>query len=264
MTAGRPAAPQAARAALPIDPRIRQRRVAVTREEGRRRLSILLSVLGVTALGAVAVGIAHSPFLSVNQVQVVGAKATDPADVVQAAGLDRRPLMIHVDGGLVDRRVGRLSWIATVHTERHWPSTVRLVVTERAPVAQAAAGSQWAMVDRTGRVLSLGDREPSLVAVGGIPAPGPPGTRLGRPAGDALLVATRLPAELRPAVGEVDVLDGPEVELRLRTGGLIRLGPVTNLPDKLVAAVTVLAKVDAHRLRVLDVRVPEAPVLTRG
>ena len=138
MTAGRPAAPQAARAALPIDPRIRQRRVAVTREEGRRRLSILLSVLGVTALGAVAVGIAHSPFLSVNQVQVVGAKATDPADVVQAAGLDRRPLMIHVDGGLVDRRVGRLSWIATVHTERHWPSTVRLVVTERAPVAQHA------------------------------------------------------------------------------------------------------------------------------
>ena len=77
-------------------------------------------------------------------------------------------------------------------------------------------------------------------------------------------MATRLPDALRGAVGAVDVAGGPEVELRLRSGGAVRLGPVTDLPAKLVAAATVLAKADAHRLKVLDVRVPEAPVLTRG
>jgi len=247
-----------------MDPRIRQRWVAVKREEGRRRLQVLLSVLSVAALGAVAAGVAHSPFLSVSQVQVVGARATDPSDVVHAAGLERRPLMIHVDGGLVDRRVGTLPWIASVRTERHLPSSVRLVVTERAPVAQVPSGSQWALVDHVGRILSIGGHDPSLVAISGVPAPGPPGTRLSARADDALLVATRLPPALRGAVGEVDVADGPEVELRLRSGGAVRLGPVTDLPAKLVAAATVLAKADAHRLKVLDVRVPEAPVLTRG
>ena len=43
----------------------------------------------------------------------------------------------------------------------------------------------------------------------------------------------------------------------------MRLGDTSQLTDKLTAAWTVLSGLDAKTVRILDVRVPDAPVLTR-
>jgi len=51
--------------------------------------------------------------------------------------------------------------------------------------------------------------------------------------------------------------------LRLRAQGVVRLGDTGRLGPKLVAAEAVLGDVDAARVAVLDVRVPDTPVLTR-
>ena len=54
-----------------------------------------------------------------------------------------------------------------------------------------------------------------------------------------------------------------ELQLRLRAGGVVRLGDTGELAPKLVAAEAVLAEVDARHVAVLDVRAPDTPVLTR-
>ncbi|HET7652004.1 MAG TPA: hypothetical protein VFK42_03140, partial [Acidimicrobiales bacterium] len=48
------------------------------------------------------------------------------------------------------------------------------------------------------------------------------------------------------------------------SGGVVRFGPPDQIREKLLAVFTVLDHVDLRDLAVLDVRVPSAPVSTRG
>lgn len=251
-------------AAPKIDPRIRRRRIEVKRDEGRRRLRILAGFATVVLAMLAGLGLVHSPLLTVSNVKVVGARATDPTELVITAGLDRHPLMIHIDPGVIDRRLERLPWIRAAHTERRWPNTVKLIVTERVPVAQlASADGRWAAVDRSGVVIDVGPKLPDLITVAGLPPAGLPGSRLGGDAADALTLTRLLPPDLRAKVKDVAV-DGGELQLHLAPAGTVRLGDIDRLQDKLVAVTTVLGKADLKNLKTIDVRVPAAPVVTRG
>jgi cell division protein FtsQ len=198
----------------------------------------------------------------VSSVSVVGARATDPTAIVEAARLDTHPLMVDVRSTAVDRRVARLPWINTVRTERRWPQSVRIIVTERVAVAQMTAGDgQWALTDAVGRVLDIGPEQPDLPVLAGIPPPGPPGAVVRAP--EALTVARALPPELRSRVRQVAVVDDG-IDLALSPRGTAHLGGIDRLGEKLTAVATVLTRIDSKNLSTLDVRVPEAPVVTRG
>jgi cell division protein FtsQ len=261
---------------LPMDPRIRQRRVAVRRSAGRRRLRILLGGLGVFTLAGAALAVAHSPLLDVRHVRVSGAAHTDPDTIVHAAGLDRRHHMIDISAAAIAGRVRRLPWVGSVHVQVSWPSTVRLVVTERTPVvAEAAtpakAPNRWALADASGRVVDVIDGPaPNLVRLVGVPVPGRPGSQLDGAAAGPLTVLAALPSDLAGRVTTVGLASdsaagaNPEIDLDLSTGGRVRIGSLAALADKIVALRTVLARVDLHAVATIDVRVPTAPVLTRN
>lgn len=250
-----------------IDPRIRQRRVDVRREEGRRRLRALVASIVVVAAIAVGVGLTRSPVLDLDYVNVVGAERTPRAALLAATGLDGHPLLVEIDTPTVARRAAALPWVKSARARREWPGTVRIEVTERAPVVvlPVDGGSRWALVDATGRVLSI-DRvkPPGWPAIANVARVGPPGTSVAADAAAALSVATALPVVLRPRVTDLAVVSGGEVELHLGPpGGIVRLGPPRQLGPKFAALATLLEKADLTRVAYLDVRVPQAPVLTR-
>lgn len=248
----------------PLDPRIRQRRIAVTRSQARRRLRALLAVVGSAALIAAGWGATRSPLLDVDRVVVEGAARSGEPSVVAAAGIPRGAAMVDVDEAAAARRVAALPWVLRASARRAWPSTVRVRVVERVAVAVTSddAGG-WAVLDVSGRVLERAPEAPAgLVALEGVPAAGPAGTRLAPGAGPPLLVASALGPQLGPRVAAV--VGGPEgVELRLRPGGVVRLGPPDALEEKLRSARTVLATVEPRTVATLDVRDPATPVLTR-
>lgn len=260
----RPAPPQAPRPRVPVDPRIRERRVQVRRSEGRRRLVVVTGVLSVAAVVASGWGATRSPLLDVDRVLVDGAAHAGAPAVVAAAALGPRSAMVDVDEEAVARRVSELPWVLRARARREWPATVRISVVERTAVAVTRDdGGGWAVVDVSGRVL---EREPGppegLTALEGAPPAGQPGTRLDPAAAGGLLVAGALGANLAPRV-EAVALVAEGVELRLRPGGVVRMGPPEGLEEKLRAVRTVLANVDPHTLATLDVRHSAAPVLTR-
>lgn len=270
------AEPAAVPMAPAIDPRIWQRRVEVQRRQGRRRLHILLAVLGVFMLGGIALAAAHSPLLDVRHVRVIGAAHTDPEAIVHAAGLDRHHHLIDIRGAAVAAQVERLPWVRSVRVQVSWPSTVRLLVTERSPIAAMAATPgatphRWALVDGSGRVVDVVDGlAPPLIRLVGVPAPGPAGSQLDAAAAGPLMILAALPPDLAARVSTVQLVSGtsagslPEIDLALTAGGIVRLGPPDSLADKMVAIRTVLARVDLHAVATIDVRVPSAPVLTRN
>jgi hypothetical protein len=53
------------------------------------------------------------------------------------------------------------------------------------------------------------------------------------------------------------------IELRLAPAGVVRFGPAEAVGPKLRALATLLARVDLTDVAVIDLRVPDAPVLTR-
>jgi cell division protein FtsQ len=247
-----------------IDPRIKARRVAVWREEGRRRRSRLYrlaALFGILAAGALAT---RTPLLDVDRVEVEGAARSTREAVVAASGLSLGTPMIEVDGEGVEQAVLDLPWVAAVEVNRRWPSTVRIKVVEREPAAVVpAAGGAWATVDATGRVLEVRPAPPSgLLQVLDAGRAGRPATRVGRAARDLLDVVDAVPYTIvGPVVAVAAVGDG-EAELRLSGGTVMRLGPPDDLPAKLLAAATVLEQVDLACVALVDLRVPVTPALT--
>jgi len=248
-----------------IHPRIRERLIGLRRQEGRRRLWVLLASSGVVVAVVAVVALLHSPLLRVERVRVAGARRTSVAAIVQASRLDRHPLMLDVDGTAVARRVEALPWVDRVRASKDYPGTVALVVTERTPVALAPANGGTALVDASGRVLDVVAKPPNgLPRLVGVPPVGAPGSVVSGGTRAALAVASAMPPELVARASEVAVVDGGELELHVVPAGVVLFGPAVQVAEKLQAVAIILARADLRGLRAIDVRVPSAPVLTRG
>lgn len=246
-----------------IDPRIRARRVAVTRAAGKRRLRILLSVVTLLCgFGLVWLAV-QSPLLNVDHVRVVGARQVSPVAIVEAVHVDHGAALLFVDTGAVARRVERVPGVGAVHVSRDLPGTLRIRVSERVPVAWARRPGGTVVIDRVGRVIRAMSAPPAgLPELAGLSRVGAPGTDVA-PSGSADVLA-RLPAALRARVGAVLIAHG-DVELRLpgAAGGVpaadVRLGPPTDVAAKAGAALAVLASLGSQPVAYIDVRVPDAP-----
>jgi cell division protein FtsQ len=249
---------------VPMDPRIRRRRIEVRRDQGRRRLRLVLALLAVLLLTAGTWTVAGSPLADVDRVRVVGAEHTPAAEVARATAVRRGTPMVKVDEGRAARRVEGLPWVATAEVDREWPSTVVVTVTERTPTAVTRThAGEWALVDAAGRVLGVvAEAPPGLAVLEGLPPAAEPGATLDGGAAPLTVVAALTP-ELRARVRAVVTVAGEQVELRLTPRGTVRLGRPTDLAAKLRALERVLAQVDTRDLAVLDVRLPSSPVLTR-
>ena len=265
MSSGTKARPRA-RPAPPeppdIDPRIAARRDEVERAHSRkvrRRFVVLLALLGLVA-GAVA--LTRTPLLDVDRIQVAGNRVVSPADITASAGVQHGDRMTGVDTDEVTARVEAMPWVRTAAVTREWPSTIRVTVTERRPVAVVGGASGDRVVDATGRVLGpAGAADAALVHLGGASSAAP-GERLGPRWRSMLAVAARLPAPLRPTVAAIGSGEDGTVVV-LTTGTVVDLCGASDLDAKLGALLALVQRADPTTAATIDLCVPGAPALTR-
>ncbi|MDY7104522.1 MAG: FtsQ-type POTRA domain-containing protein, partial [Actinomycetota bacterium] len=248
-----------------VDPRFAERRAAVAGERLRRRRNRLLGVVLLLAAVAGAYALTRSPMLDVDRIMVAGGVETSDEEVLAAAGIDPGEQMLDLDLAEARGRVERLPWVEGARLSRSWPGTVRIVVTERTPIAQIAddAGA-WYKLDVTGRILDrttapAGD----LYTVAGVVEGAVPGGHLATGASRPLAVLDSLGPAAAGRVSHVRYVDDDQVELVLLPEGSVRFGEVDEVDEKIVALETVLVRVDDTCLDTIDVRVPDAPVVTR-
>lgn len=249
---------------LRMDPRIRERRVAVRRDEGRRRLRLLLAAGGVVLAIAIAYLVTRSPLLDVDRVDLRGAVNTTAADVERAAGLTGKPQLADLEPAVAVSKLERLPWVQEATVVRHWPGTVQVDLVERVPAATVpAAAGGWAVVDREGRVLATSaEPPPGLAQLAAPPAP-TPGGEVTPDVQGALRVLDALPPSLSERVNGLTVNADGTIDVHAAGLPLIRFGPATQVRPKLVALATLVARTDLRGVESVDVRVPTAPVLTR-
>ncbi len=243
---------------MPVDPRVRERWVAVRRDAGRRRLRVVVVVGAILVVLAIAWGVSVSPLLDVDHVTVRGLGRLTAAEVQAAGGVHPGDAMAWLDAGAAAGRIEALPFVRRATVVREWPDTVRISVVERRPVAWIDAPGGKVVVDGTGRVLeSVTDPQPGMPQLVGTKlVPGVGATVV--PVGGAR-VAAGLTGLAAAGTRSVTVTDAG-VSLQLASGSEIRMGAPTQVAVKLRAALAVLRASEGVEVHYVDVSVPTNPV----
>lgn len=246
-----------------VEPKLAARRVAVARNEGRRRLRLLTALCVVTLTALVGIVIVNSSLFDVDEIIVVGAVNTGQEEIAAASAIPIGHPLLDVDVAGAVARIGQLPWVESAALTRSANGTVTVTVTERVAVAAIPTVGGYSLVDGAARQLGVvATSPPEFLPVTGLTADGV----LGQPAPPETHSVLRLFSQLTPEIGSqitsVEWLDG-SLSVTLGIGGRALLGDDTALDKKLLSLETVLARVDLRCLAEIDVRVPSAPAVTR-
>jgi cell division protein FtsQ len=259
----------------PIDPRIRDRRIEVIREAGRRRLRITLVVASTVVLFGVAYLAVHSPLLDVDHVRVTGTHRVTAAEVERVARVPNGAALMFLDTGAIARRVERLPWVAHASVHRDYPGTVSISVTEYAPTAYVRAGKAVLLVAANDQVIAQVANAPrGAVEIVGEHAIPKVGTSL--PQHGAADAIRRVPKQLATRVRAIDV-GGPSAALVLdvaagttdrcaqQPGGVqgaaqVRFGTFADSRKKGLAALAVLDDLAGQPFTYVDASAWKSPV----
>ena len=169
---GRTGGGAAPRRRPPADRRIAERRKAIVAARVRRRRRILGWALAAIALAAGVAWLIRTPLFGLSAVRVDGTQAVARAEVLEASKVRIGEPYLGLDLAAIRDRVAALPRVAAVRVTRDYPSSLRIAVTERPPVASVSTGSVYWLVAADGTVLDAAGRRPAdLPYVARVPLP---------------------------------------------------------------------------------------------
>ncbi|MEZ5256074.1 MAG: FtsQ-type POTRA domain-containing protein [Ilumatobacteraceae bacterium] len=254
---------------VPMDPRLRRRRIDVRRAQGRRRLVAGIGIGAAVALVVGALIVLASPVFSVRNVDVYGAVYTSQEDIdAILTTIEGHPILT-LDTDAVAAEFEALPWVRAARVQADFPSHLQVELAERAPVATYRGGdARWRVIDREGRVIAIiaNGAQPAdyLPIVGSGPGPD---VEAGDSAGDLYRVAGELalalPEELRVATREITLdTDLGEIGLVLTTDTTVSFGPPNDLRAKLARLITLLREHPPAELSDVQLSDPGNPGFT--
>jgi cell division protein FtsQ len=265
---GRAAGGAAPRRRPPADKRIAERRKAIIAARVRRRRRILGWALAAIAL---AVGVAYlirTPLFGLSAVRVDGTRTVTQAEVVEASQVRLGEPYLGLDLAAIRARVAALPRVAAVRVARDYPSSLRITVSERPPVASVSSGSVFWLVAADGTVLDAASRRPAgLPYVAAVPLPEGirPGSRLppGNELANALTALGGMAPQLKRQVTGVNARSLDSLEFTLKDGSRVLYGLAADQPAKDAAVLLVrrTLKREGREAQRIDVRNPSAPTV---
>jgi hypothetical protein len=116
----------------------------------RRRWVGSLALLLVLAAGLL---VAHSPWLSVGEIEVLGQVRSETTARISGAGVGEGALLLWVDSGALARAVLADPWVSDVRVDKVFPNRLVVEVLEHRPVAWIEGILGWMLVAEDGTVV---------------------------------------------------------------------------------------------------------------
>jgi len=250
------------------DRRIAERRKAIAAARVRRRRRQLGWGLLALALTVGTVQLVRTPLFGLAAIHVEGTRALDRDQVLAAADVRPGQPYLGLDLEAIRRRVAALPRVAAARVVRDYPASLRIVVSERPPVASVRKAAVYWLVAADGTVLEATRQRPAgLPHVASVPLPADvhPGSRLlpGNPLANALSALGGMRPALRRQVVAVRARSLDGLEFRLRDGTRVLYGMAVEQPAKDAAVLLVrrtLAK-EGREVERIDIRNPAAPTV---
>jgi cell division protein FtsQ len=252
----------------PADRRIAERRKAILAARVQRRRRLLGWALVGIALAAGVAYLVRTPLFGLGAVRIEGIQTLDRSQVLAASKIRPGEPYLGLDLAAIRGRVAAIPRVAAVRVTRDYPSSLRITVTERPPVASVSQDGVYWLVAADGTVLDAsGTRPKGLPYVARVPLPGdvaagsrlPPGNEL---ANALTALGGMAPPLKRQVVGvRARTLDG--LEFTLRDGARILYGLAVDQPAKDTAVLLVRRELkrEGREAQRIDVRNPSAPTV---
>lgn len=239
-----PRARSAPRPKPPADKR--QRRV---RPRWLKWLWVALVFVVVVGLGA---GAYFSPVLSVRTVEISAPPSVPEPQVRPLVQIPEGLPLLQVDTAAVAARIAALPKVAAVRVQRQFPSTLRVVVEERVPVAFYDAPDGTRIIDKEAVTFALEPPPPGLPRiVVDAPAPGNPAAMA------ALAVLASLDAELAGQVAEISAPSPEDIRFTMLDGRSVVWGGSSDTARKSRVLEVLLTEPG----EVYDVSSPDLPTI---
>lgn len=216
----------------------------------RRSMRVVLAAVVVAIVALVLVVVAwFTPAMAVRTVEVSGLDRVSEAEVVSALGVDKGTPLLQVDTAAAAHRVAGIGRVSSVSVHRSFPSTIRVDVTERVPVAFSDTGGGPHLLDADGVDFAA---EPPPPGVPQITVPDPADTELVR---SVLGVVAGMPPQLRDQVTAITVESPSDIAFEVGDGRMLRWGDVERSELKAQVALAVLQQPG----QTVDVSSPNLP-----
>jgi cell division protein FtsQ len=234
-----------------------------------RRVVVNSAAMLVILAGAWAA--VNTPVFHARDIRITGTASLARDEVMSRAGITSTTNVIRLRPSAIETRLEDSPWIADARVTRELPSTVAIEIRERRAVATVRSAGGWAILAEDSMVLVVRRRKPALPVIepstrrdDGRPATPPhrrEGTRVAY-AEPLVRVLAGLPQGVR--VSSARPFGDGGAQLLLAGGTRVRYGDESLHGRKNVALVALLrwARGQGRTARLIDVRVPEAPVLT--
>jgi cell division protein FtsQ len=222
------------------------------RLSGRTKLAVAIAAAVIVLAGTIW-AVAFSPVFGVRTVDVSGLRTLTRAQVVHAAAIKHGTPLMRLDSEAVQRRVAAIPDVESVDVSTSWPSTVRIVVVERTPVAYIARGEAFSLIDAHGTAYRTRTTRPTSLPLLVLPTGDAAGASATYRA--AATVATALPARVRSKVNSIQALTADSVTLLMDDQRVVRWGSANNNEQKAHVLQALLSQPNTQ----IDVTNPEMP-----
>ena len=208
----------------------------------------------VIAMISVGLGLLlyFTPIMSVRNLVVDGLQAVPRDEVVAAVAVRTGTPLLQVDTDKVANRVATIRRVASVRVQREYPSSLRVTVVERVPVAVKDLPDGTHLFDRDGVDFAIAPPPPG-VAYLDVDNPGPSDP----PTKAALQVLTALRPEVAGQVGRVAAPSIASITLTLSDGRVVIWGTTDRTDEKAEKLAALLTR-PGHTY---DVSSPDLPTV---
>lgn len=224
--------------------------------DGRGSVHGLKRVVGVLLMTVLAVGLGmilyFTPLMSARNVLVIGTGTVTEVDVLAAAQVRLGTPLLQIDTDEVADRVATIRQVASARVQHQYPSTLRITIEERVPVAVKDFPDGPHLYDRDGVDFATGPPPPALPYLD-VDNPGPADP----PTTAALEVLTSLRPEVANQVGRVAAPSVASITLTLIDGRVVVWG--TN--DRTEEKAETLSALLTQPGRTYDVSSPDLPTV---
>lgn len=218
-----------------------------------RGLKVLLWTV-LLAVVAVALGLIlyFTPVMSARNIVVIGTGAVTRDEIVETAQVKPGTPLLQIDTDAVADRVAAIRRVASARVQREYPSSLRITIVERIPVAVKDLPDGSHLYDRDGVDFAIGAPPPGLPYLDvDNPGPADPPTRA------ALEVLTALRPEVLGQVGRVAAPSVASITLTLTDGRVVVWG-TTDRTDEKAEKLAALLTQPGHTY---DVSSPDLPTV---
>ncbi|MFP5488553.1 MAG: cell division protein FtsQ/DivIB [Acidimicrobiia bacterium] len=229
-----------------IEPRMRERRVAVKRAQSRKRLKWVVLVGALAAVAVAALAVLGSPLFAVraDRVVITGNVYTDADRLEEIVDDLVGTPSLRVDTTRLERELEAIPWVDRARVRVDFPHAASIELRERAAMTTyQGPDGRFRVLDREGRVLDVIENYPFAYLL--LRGPDPVDLAPGEFAPTGYAAASELAKNLTPSIrGRVDhvevTADGSRLVLVLDDGSAVFFGEARDFFAKLLRLESVL------------------------